>query len=127
MGKDNETVNLFRNEPLIVWEGGREIIAKMDQYFPIKKGSRIVIGPTKKTSGFPQGAGDLIGYTEVIITADMVGKPIAIFTSRTNKGEHDNLTKLKKNWHNKIIEAGGISEIWSVKKGEIHVEQNKIS
>jgi hypothetical protein len=118
--------NTFRNDNGKAWVKGREYIAKKDDYIFVKKGARVLVGSTKITYGLQPGSGDRIGYTEVLVTLDMVGRPVAVFTSIEEKTEGDNLKKNQKNWHNRVLEAGGISEIWSVKKGEIHVEKNPI-
>jgi hypothetical protein len=56
--------------------------------------------------------GDLIGYTETVITPDMVGKTIAVFTSIEVKTKTDRLKSGQIRWHEFILEHGGISEIW---------------
>ena len=140
MGKNNETLTIhqlddrvkekhcftFRNDNGTAWAGGKEYVAKKDEQILIRKGARVVVGPTKITYGLYPGSGDRIGYTEIIVTADMVGRKVAVFTSIKEKTENDNMKKNQKNWHNRILEAGGISEIWSVKKGEVHVDKKPI-
>ena len=56
--------------------------------------------------------GDRIGWTEVIITPDMVGKKIAVFTNIEIKGPGDTLKPGQKKFHNMILSHYGISEIW---------------
>lgn len=56
--------------------------------------------------------GDRIGFSEVEITPDMVGKKIAVFTNIEIKGQGDKLVNGQKLWHNFVLEHGGISEIW---------------
>lgn len=56
--------------------------------------------------------GDRIGWTEIEVTPDMVGKKIAVFTNIEIKGPGDILTTGQKDWHNKVIEHYGISKIW---------------
>lgn len=62
--------------------------------------------------------GDRIGFTEIKITADMVGKTIAVFTSIEEKTVNDRLKPGQIKWHNFILEHGGISEIWHATKGD---------
>ena len=61
--------------------------------------------------------GDRIGFTDVVITPDMVGSTVAVFTSIEIKGQGDRLKEGQKRWHNFILSHGGISEIWN--DGEI--------
>ena len=56
--------------------------------------------------------GDRIGFDEVVITPDMVGKKIAVFTSIEVKGDGDRLKPGQVSWHNFVINHGGKSEIW---------------
>jgi hypothetical protein len=60
--------------------------------------------------------GDRVGWTDVIITPEMVGKTIAVFTSLEIKGPGDVLDAGQKKWHNLVLEHGGISEIWYTDK-----------
>lgn len=62
--------------------------------------------------------GDRIGFTEIKITADMVGKTIAVFTSIEEKTVNDRLKPGQIKWHNFILEHGGISEIWHATKSD---------
>jgi hypothetical protein len=55
--------------------------------------------------------GDRIGFSEVVITADMVGKTVAVFTSIEVKGDGDRLKSGQIRWHNFVLKHGGISEI----------------
>jgi len=65
----------------------------------------------KKESDNALKGGDRIGWTEVEITPDMVGKTIAVFTSIEIKGPGDKLKSGQIDWHNLVLEHGGISEI----------------
>jgi len=56
--------------------------------------------------------GDRIGWSEVVITPEMVGKTIAVFTNIEVKGDGDVLIAGQIRWHNFVLEHGGISEIW---------------
>ena len=72
--------------------------------------------------------GDRIGFTEVKITADMVGKTIAVFTSIEEKTVNDRLKPGQIKWHNFILEHGGISEIWhSTKSDTVDIIKEKIN
>ena len=56
--------------------------------------------------------GDRIGWTEIVITPDMVGKKIAVFTNIEIKGPGDTIKDGQKDFHNMILSHYGISEIW---------------
>jgi hypothetical protein len=60
--------------------------------------------------GLCPGSHDLIGWTEKIITPDMVGKKVAIFTSVETKRPFVGRKSVEQiNFHNRVTMAGGIS------------------
>lgn len=67
--------------------------------------------------------GDRIGWTDVMVTPDMVGKQIAVFTSVEVKGDGDRLKEGQVKWHDFVLAHGGISEIW---QGDGSVVKEKI-
>lgn len=58
-----------------------------------------------------EGASDLIGSTPVIITQEMVGKKIGVFTAIETKNATRKPTEKQLNFINVIIEQGGIAGI----------------
>ena len=62
---------------------------------------------------------DLIGWTRVVITPDMVGKTVAVFTSIECKregwkpSENDKRETAQRNWATAVTEAGGIARFIS--------------
>jgi len=62
--------------------------------------------------------GDRIGFTPVVVTPDMIGKKISIFTNIEIKGPGDKLVQGQIDWHNFVLNHGGISEIWYEDKVE---------
>lgn len=71
-------------------------------------------------TGLCVGSADLIGWTTKIITADMVGQSIAVFTAVETKKANfknpknlDNRLKLQINFIKKVKESGGIAAIIS--------------
>ena len=59
----------------------------------------------------PKG-GDRIGWHSVEVTPDMVGKCVAIFTNIEAKTLDDKIKPGQLKFHNQVLDAGGISEIW---------------
>lgn len=57
------------------------------------------------------GACDLPGWTEIVITPDMVGRKVPIFTSIEVKSQDGRQTKEQKNWMKQIHDAGGIAGV----------------
>lgn len=61
--------------------------------------------------GLAKGSGDLIGYKSVVITPEMVGKKLAIFTSVEVKVPGKKLTPAQENWMREVRRAGGIADV----------------
>lgn len=58
-------------------------------------------------AGLCPGSSDLIGWNSVIITPDMVGKKVAVFTAIEDKSKADNTRANQDNFLNRVREAGG--------------------
>ena len=72
--------------------------------------------------GLYVGSGDLIGWQETIVTPEMVGKKIAIFTSEEIKSKNDRMSKEQEFWHSAVKNAGGNSNIVKEQKdGSVEV------
>lgn len=76
--------------------------------------------------GLTEGSSDLIGYTSVTITPDMVGRKVAIFTALEIKQPGRQATPLQRNFIHVVKDAGGragvctdISGAQSIIKGAI--------
>jgi hypothetical protein len=59
--------------------------------------------------GLCKGSSDLIGWTSITITPDMVGKKIAIFTAVELKTKHVKLSPEQANFIAQVNAAGGIA------------------
>lgn len=96
---------LFRNNTGTAFQGKRATI-----------NSRLVITePRQITFGLCVGSSDLIGWTEKIITADMIGQKIAIFTALEVKNGNGKPTKEQINFIKQVRKSGGIANVvrWS--------------
>jgi len=92
----------------------------------MKDGSFIKFGipePKGKEKLEDKKGGDRIGFDEVIITPEMVGKKIAVFTNVEVKGDGDVLISGQIDWHNFVLDHGGISEIWH---GDGSIDKEKL-
>jgi hypothetical protein len=80
----------------------------------------------KETDDALKGS-DRIGFTEIKITSEMVGKTVAIFTSIEVKGAGDILKSGQIKWFNFILDHGGRAEIWKESAdGTIEIIKDKI-
>lgn len=68
-----------------------------------------VIGSRIVRFGLFKGSGDFIGWKEVIVTNEMVGKKIAVFLSIETKRKGGHRTKEQLNWCDQVNSSGGIA------------------
>ena len=61
--------------------------------------------------GLTVGSGDLIGFRSVVITKEMVGQKVAVFTSCETKTATGKVREEQTNWQRFVNEAGGIAVI----------------
>lgn len=60
-------------------------------------------------AGLQTGSGDLIGWTTIVVTPEMVGRRIAVFTSLEAKAGRDTLDDDQEQWLSQVNAAGGIA------------------
>ena len=93
----------FRNNVGQAYAGGKEL----------KKGNDfIVVNPQRIKYGLGNGSGDLIGYSKVKITPEMVGQEVAIFTSIEDKSEKDKISQEQIIWLLRLRLDGAIAEVF---------------
>lgn len=63
--------------------------------------------------GLHDGSSDLIGWTTVVVTDEMVGTRIAVFTSLEGKRGKDQVTEQQYRWIRAVAESGGIAGIFT--------------
>lgn len=62
-------------------------------------------------AGLCEGSSDLIGWTEKIITPEMVGKKVAVFTAIEVKTDSGRASAAQLNFVSRVRQAGGIAGI----------------
>jgi len=77
----------------------------------LKDGSILVNDPRPFQTGLPAGTPDLIGWTEVTITPEMVGQKMAVFTGIEVKAAKGKPSEPQYNFIHTIKEGGGISGV----------------
>lgn len=93
---------VFRNNVGVGWTGTSRRLP--DQ-------SILITDPRPLHAGLAQGSADLIGWMPVVVTADMVGQVVAVFTSVETKTARGRATDAQKRWAQVVAEAGGLSGI----------------
>lgn len=95
---------LFRMNIGLAWVG--EVTKNRD-------GSITIRNPRPFKSGVP-GMSDLIGWTPVVITPDMVGKTIAVYSAVETKSARGRASEEQKNFVAAVHRAGGKAGIAKV-------------
>ncbi len=101
----------FRMDSGQCFVGGFKSFIKKSGVFPVNKGDLIIKNPTKITYGIP-GAGDRIGWVEKVITKEMIGQKIAVFTSIEDKSKTDRIGYNQLIFYLNTKKAGGISKVY---------------
>jgi VRR-NUC domain len=64
------------------------------------------------TTGLGKGSSDLIGWTAITITPDMVGKTVAVFTAVECKTVRGKLNAEQQQFLDVVKSSGGIAEVY---------------
>jgi len=97
---------LWRNNTGQAWQGK-----------PLWTGDLLILrGPRPINFGLCKGSSDLIGYTKVKVTEDMVGKEMAVFTAVEVKTARTKATNEQETFLKVIRDAGGLASTSTVKK-----------
>jgi hypothetical protein len=92
---------LFRNNTGVAYQGIKKYI-----------NSQLYISqPRIIEFGLCKGSSDLIGWTEITITADMVGTKVAVFTAVEVKTKTGRVSDEQKRFIKNVNDAGGIAKI----------------
>jgi hypothetical protein len=92
---------LFRNNTGTAYQGKRAVINSRP----------IITEPRQIIFGLCVGSSDLIGWTESIVTPEMVGQKIAIFTAVEVKNEKGKASKEQLKFLKAVRNAGGIARL----------------
>lgn len=100
---------LFRNNVGLGWIGHPVIHIKENKSVNLKKGDVVVRNARALHAGLCEGSSDAIGLTPILITQEMVGKKIAVFTAVESKTGKGKLSKIQQDFINMVIALGGIA------------------
>jgi hypothetical protein len=91
-----ENMRMFRTNSGMAWAGKA-----------VKKGDAIIIKNARPFHGMPEGWPDLTGWETVVITPDMVGQKIAVFSVVEVKTGSTKLSKKQNQFKELILKMGG--------------------
>jgi hypothetical protein len=93
---------IFRNNVGLGWQG---------KSYRRPSGDIVIENPRPLHAGLCVGSSDLIGWRSVVVTPDMVGKTVAIFTAVEVKQPKKKPTEAQRNFINVVLEAGGYAGV----------------
>lgn len=92
----------------------KRVVSKLDDVRLMRNCSRSIRTATGFVRmGLGAGTSDLVGWKRVVVTADMVGKPVAVFVAveAKNAGGTGKLSKSQAQFLDSVEEAGGIAVV----------------
>jgi hypothetical protein len=102
LGREARHARLLRNNRGHGWVG--ELVHKDEGVVILRRARPIEFG-------LCNGAGDLIGWSSRLITPDMVGQTIGVFTSGEVKFGKRRPSEDQEKWHANVVAAGGYSGV----------------
>lgn len=95
-------VKIFRNNTGVGWVGKVKRVKGSNSIF--------IEEPRPLIAGLTVGSSDLIGWTEIKITPEMIGKTVAVFTAiEVKKNKSSTKSKEQINFLNQVRMSGGLS------------------
>jgi len=101
---------VLRNNVAVAWVGQ---LFKPDgiRVVTMVPGDVLLRGARPLHAGLHVGSGDLIGWKTITITPDMVGRPVAVFTSIEAKDGSGRPSRAQLAWQRAVRMSGGIALI----------------
>lgn len=101
---------LFRNNVAKGWIGEHKLFRRA-KTVEVKPGDVLIRRARRLHSGLCVGSSDLIGWTPTEITADMVGRTLAVFTAIEVKSATGSATKEQENFIERVRAVGGVAGV----------------
>lgn len=101
---------LFRNNQGGGW-CGPGMTLRAGQVYRAVGGERLILHPQPVSFGLHTGAGDGIGWHDVLITPGMIGRHLAVFLSIETKKGRGKATREQENWRDQVNAAGGFAVV----------------
>lgn len=102
-------LRMFRNNVGKSWISNVAVIVSKAGVVNVQPGDVVLRRARRINFGLFKGSGDLIGWSPVIITADMIGSIVAVFTSAEQKIKNRKRKPEQTNWDTEVRRSGGIS------------------
>jgi len=106
----NLGARLFRNNTALGW-AGRATQYYKQQTVKVGPGDVLVRSAHPLKAGLCVGSSDLIGWTTIVISEDMVGRPVAVFTAIEGKTGRLQATEEQVKFIQAVNMAGGYAGV----------------
>jgi hypothetical protein len=113
---------MFRINTGRAWTGNK--ITKLPANHGLYPGAIIIHDPRPFSTGTPKGYSDGTGWTPVVITQQMVGEQIAVFTAGEAKAPNGRATSEQINFIDQVIKAGGIAGVFRSPEEAVQIVQD---
>lgn len=100
---------IFRNNVGLGWSGKVKHKALTAMQIYLQPGDVVLSHARPVRYGLCEGSSDKIGWTQVVITEEMVGKKIAVFTAIEEKSRKGSASQIQKNFIKTVLSCGGIA------------------
>ncbi len=101
---------LFRNNVGKGWAGKSKMIER-DGHVYVNRGDVVIKSARRLHYGLCVGSSDLIGWTPIIITEQMIGKILAVFTAVEGKTGKLTATQKQKDFISAVNDQHGIAVV----------------
>lgn len=100
----------WRNNTGVGWAGRVTRVARSGTFF-VEQGSVIIADARPLKAGLCTGSSDVIGITPVLITQQMVGQTVGLFTAVEVKVGKNKATEKQKNFLKVVEQNGGLAGV----------------
>lgn len=105
----NAGARVFRNNVGTGWAGSAHVCRGRPETVTLNPGDVLVRKARPLRAGLCVGSSDIIGWRAVVVTPDMVGRSVAIFTAVEVKSQSGALTTEQQRFLGAVEQAGGIA------------------
>lgn len=106
----NLGARLFRNNTAMGWVG-QSIQYSKSQMVKVGPGDVLIRNARPLRAGLCVGSADLIGWTTLTVTSDLVGRQLAVFTAVEGKTGKTRVTTEQKNFLTAVRDSGGYAGV----------------
>ncbi len=99
---------IFRNHVGLGWQGRAQQFARPG-VVPVEPGDVLIRKARPLHAGLCVGSSDIIGWHSTVVTPNMIGRHVAIFTAAECKSQSGQLTTEQERFLNAVRKAGGIA------------------